>query len=191
LPLSRPRAPTPRYFEVCVVGHLREEKDSLRTALAARLAPATSRLRVVHLGKAHTEGWARDAEAEMARNPRYIWRGDVPGWRVRRQFARSHAMAISSVMEGGANVVSEAVVAGVPVIASRIDGNIGLLGEDYAGYYPAKNTEALAALLQRAETDRAFLRTLAAQCRGRRSLFTPEREAAAWRKLLEDLKAES
>jgi len=190
-PLARPRVPSRRYFEVCVIGHLREEKDSLRTALAARPAPETSRLRVVHLGKAHTEDWARDAAAEMARNARYVWRGEVPGWQVRRQFARSHAMVISSVMEGGANVVSEAVVAGVPVIASRIDGNVGLLGEDYAGYYPAKDTDALAALLQRAETEPAFLRTLAAQCRKRRPLFSPAREAAAWRRLLKDLSAES
>jgi putative glycosyltransferase (TIGR04348 family) len=189
LPLSRPPAPSRRFFEVCVIGHLRDEKDSLRAALAARRAPESSKLRVVHLGKAHTDEWARDAEAEMARNPRYLWRGEVPGWQVRRELARSHAMAISSVMEGGANVVSEAVVAGVPVIASEIDGNVGLLGEDYAGYYPAKDTAALAALLRRAETDPEFLRALAAQCRERRPLFTPERERAAWRKLLKELKS--
>ncbi len=189
LPLTRPRAPYRRFFEICVIGHLREEKDSLRTAYAARLMPETSKLRVVHLGKAHTDDWARDAVAEMARNPRYLWRGEVSGGQVRRQFARSHAMVISSVMEGGANVVSEAIVAGVPVIASKIDGNVGLLGEDYAGYYPARDTEALAALLQRAEAEPAFLRTLAAQCRKRRLLFKPEREAAAWRKLLKGLKA--
>jgi len=186
-PLPGPRKPSKRYFEVCVAGHLRDEKDSLRTAYAARQAPAGSRLRVVHLGKAHDATWARDAAAEMKRNPRYVWRDEVPGWQVRREFARAHAMVISSVMEGGANVVSEAIVAGLPVLASDIDGNIGLLGADYEGTYPARNTDALAALLRRAETEPGFLKTLAAQNRKKRPLFRPEREAAAWRRLLRDL----
>jgi putative glycosyltransferase (TIGR04348 family) len=181
------REPSRRDFQVCVVGHLRDEKDSLRTALAARLVPEDSRIRVVHLGKAHDESWAQAAAKEMAENPRYCWRGEVPGWQVRRQFARSHAMVISSVMEGGANVVSEALVAGVPVIASKIDGNVGLLGADYRGYYPAQDTEALAALLRRAETEPAFLRDLARQGAARRQLFRPAREAAAWRALLKEL----
>ena len=88
---------------------------------------------------------------------RYRWRGEVPGWQVRREFARSHVMVISSVMEGGANVVSEAIVAGVPVIASKIDGNVGLLGADYRGYYPAQDTAALAALLFVARPARATI----------------------------------
>jgi len=185
--LPGPRKPSKRYFEVCVAGHLRDEKDSLRAAYAARRAPADSRLRVVHLGKAHDAVWARNARAEMKRNLRYVWRDEVPGWQVRREFAHSHAMVISSVMEGGANVVSEALVAGLPVLASHIDGNVGLLGADYAGYYPAKDTGALAALLHRAETEPGFLKALAAQNRKKRPLFRPEREAAAWRRLLREL----
>lgn len=186
-PLSAPRTPSRRYFEVCVAGHLREEKDSLRAAYAARHMPADSRLRVIHLGKAHDADWARSARAEMARNPYYRWLGEVPPWGVRRQFARSHAMIITSVMEGGANVVSEAVVAGLPVIASSIDGNVGLLGDDYRGYFPPRDTGALAELLRRAETEPAFLRGLAARCRTRRALFRPGRELAAWRELLKEL----
>ncbi len=190
-PLSGPRTPSKRHFDVCVVGHLRTEKDPLRAAFAARLLPPESRLRVVQLGKAQDEGWARQATDEMARNARFLWKGDVSGGEVRRQYARSHAMVISSIMEGGANVVSEAIVAGLPVIASRIDGNLGLLGDDYAGYFPAQNTETLAALLRRAETEPRFLARLAAQCRAKRPLFTPKREKDAWRRLLADLRAGS
>ena len=185
--LTTPLQPSKRWFEVCVAGHLREEKDSLRTAYAARLAPPESNLRVVHLGKAHEESWARNARAEMAENPRFVWRGEVPGWKVRRQFARSHAMVISSIMEGGANIVSEAIVCGVPVIASNIDGNIGLLGADYEGYYAAKDEAALAALLLRAENEPAFLKTLARQCRAKKPLFTPAKEKAAWKALLKEI----
>jgi len=186
-PLTTPRAPSKRWFEVCVAGHLREEKDSLRTAYAARLAPVASRLRVVHLGKAHDDAWARDAAAEVARNPRFVWRGEVPGWQVRRQFARSHAMVISSVMEGGANIVSEAILCGVPVIASDIDGNIGLLGPDYDGYYPVEDEKALAEMLWRAESDPAFLKQRTAQGGRKRPLFAAAKEMAAWRALLKDL----
>jgi putative glycosyltransferase (TIGR04348 family) len=186
-PLARPRAPSKRRFDICVVGHLREEKDPLRAAYAARLAPTGSRLRVIQLGKAIDDRWACAAAAEMAANPRFVWRGEVTGGQVRQQFSRSHAMVISSVMEGGANVVSEAVAAGLPVIASRIDGNVGLLGKDYAGYFPVEDTDALAALLQKAESDPGFLKRLAAQCRKRRPLFQPSRERAAWRRLLAEI----
>lgn len=188
-PLAAPRRPPVRTFDVCVIGHLRHEKDSLRTAYAARLMPDGSRLRVIQLGKAHDQSWADMAADEMATNDRFIWRGEVPGGAVRRQFARSHAMVISSVMEGGANVVSEAIVAGVPVIASDIDGNIGLLGADYAGTYPVEDTEALAAMLRRAETEPGFLAHLDAQCRERAPLFHAANERAAWQTLLDDLAA--
>ncbi len=186
-PLARRLAPAKRSFEICVVGHLREEKDSLRTAYAARLLGADSRLRVIHLGREYDDGWARAAADEMARNPRYRWRGEVPHWQVRRVMARARLMVLSSVMEGGANVISEAVVAGLPVIASRISGSVGLLGEDYAGYYPPEDETALAGLLSRAESDPGFLRDLDRQCRARADLFRPERERETWREVLAGL----
>jgi glycosyltransferase involved in cell wall biosynthesis len=93
-------------------------------------------------------------------------------------------MVLSSIMEGGANVVSEAVVAGVPVIASDIPGSVGLLGEDYPGYYPLSDTAALTALLWRVETNPGFRTKLAEQCAGRAPLFSPEGERESWRNLL-------
>ena len=178
------RRPSRRFFDVCVVGHLREEKDPLRAAYAARAMPETSRLRVLHAGRARDRNWAEPARREMAGNRRYRWLGEVPGWRVRRLYARTHAMVISSVMEGGPNVVSEAVVAGLPVIASRIPGNVGLLGPDHPGYFPAEDTEALRDLLWRAESDRGFLEELARHGAARAPLFAPAREREAWRQLL-------
>ena len=187
LPLRSPRRPSQRTFDVCVVGHLREEKDPFRAARAARLAPAGSKLRIVHLGKPHDAAHAREARAEMAANPRYVWRGEVPRWQVRRTFARCHAMVISSIMEGGANVVSEAVTAGVPVIASDIPGNVGLLGPDHPALYPAGDTDGLHALLRRAETAPDFLDRVRAHGDARRDRFSPERERSAWAALLEEL----
>lgn len=187
LPLTRPRKPRTRTFDVCVVGHLREEKDPFRAALAARLLAPTSRIRIIHLGKAHKRDWAHRARREMAGNSRYRWLGEVPKWRVRREFARAQLMIISSSQEGGANVVSEAVVAGLPVIASDIDGNRGLLGSNYAGYYPAGDERALALLLQRAESDSKFLRTLTRQCAKLAATFSPQRESSAWAKVIEQV----
>ena len=184
VPLKRARKPSTRTFDVCVVGHLREEKDPFRTAYAARILPEESRLRVIHLGKAHNDEWAGQARAEMEINPRYHWRGEVGAWQVRQQFLKTHALVHSSIMEGGANVVSEAVVADVPVIASDIDGNVGLLGEDYPGYYPVENTGRLCALLQRAETDQSFLQLLHEYGNKRKHLFTPELESRRWQALL-------
>lgn len=90
-------------------------------------------------------------------------------------------------MEGGANSVSEAIAAGVPVVASRVPGNLGLLGENYPGYFPAGDAEALARLLFRAETDEQFLAQLKLAGQNLAGKFLPEQELGAWRKLLAEL----
>lgn len=179
-PLPGPRTPSSRHFDVCVVGHLREEKDPMRAALAARLVPKESKLRIIHLGKAHNDTFAKAARKEMATNPRYIWKGEVPAWRVRREYGSTQAMVISSNQEGGANVVSEAVAAGVPVIASDIDGNIGLLGSDYKGIYPVRDEAALSEMLWRAESEPKFLKVLEQQTKKLRPLFLEKHEAKGW-----------
>lgn len=177
-------APLPDVFEVLVIGHLRDEKDPLRAACAARGLPATSRIRVVQLGMANDAHWLEAATAEMAENPRYRWHGGVSSRVVRCAMARAPLMVLSSVMEGGANVISEAVVAGVPVLASEIAGSIGLLGHDYPGYFPVQDTVALTAQMHRAETDREFLARLLSHCAARAPLFDPARERRAWHDLL-------
>ena len=158
-------------FDVCVLGHLRPVKDPFRTALASRLLPQTSRLRVLHVGQALSDDMAACAEAEMATNPRYRWRGELPRWQARRVLAQSHVMVLSSTMEGGANVISEALAVPVPTLASRISGSVGLLGEDYPGFFPVGDTAALALLLEKTETDAGFYHELVAQCQHLASLI--------------------
>jgi len=186
-PLPGPRKPRKRHFDVCVIGHLRMEKDPLRAAYAVRDVPATSKLRVTHLGKAHDKSWAKKARDEGKRNPRYAWRGEVSYAAVRREYQKTHLMVMSSVMEGGANVISEATVAGVPVVASNIPGNIGLLGADHPGLYPVKNTNALRDLLLRCEQDPAFLRRLTSCSKKLAKKFTPAKERDGWRRVLAKL----
>ncbi|WP_417502921.1 selenoneine biosynthesis selenosugar synthase SenB [Marinobacter sp.] len=164
------------YFDVCVIGHLREEKDSLRAAMAARLLPANSRIRVSCAGKLHNDRWAMLAKHELQQNPRFRWLGELEKSAIAQLMADSELLVMSSVMEGGANVVSEACRAGLPIIASNISGNVGLLGRDYRGYYPVGDTQALAHVLERAESDPTFVEVLRDQVSQLAVRFTPEKE---------------
>lgn len=177
--------PRSRTFDVCVIGNLRKEKDPFRTAMAARLLPDHSKIRVIHYGKATSSEWRLQAQLKVELSPRYAWKGEVPKWRVRQELARTRLMVISSNQEGGANVVSEALVAGVPILASKISGNVGLLGADYPGYFPLGDEKGLADLLYRAETDSKFLRTLEHACSQLTSRFMPEYEAEVWRSVVD------
>ncbi len=178
---------TRRWFDVCVVGHLRPVKDPFRTAEAARQLPESSRIRVLHAGAALSGRMTALARMETAENRRYTWLGDRPRWQVRRLMAKSRLMVLSSKMEGGANVVSEAIVAHLAVLSTRIAGSIGMLGEDHAGYFEVGDTEGLAALLTRCETDAAFLERLEERSRELAPLYDPAREMEAWAELLREL----
>jgi glycosyltransferase involved in cell wall biosynthesis len=179
-------SPLKNSFEVCVLAHLRPVKDPFRTAMAARLLPSSSRIRVVHLGAALADEMAKRAQAEMASNARYRWLGELPRWKALRHLARSRLLVLTSRMEGGANVVSEAIAASVPVLSSQIPGSIGILGKDYPGYFPVGETEALAALLERAETDAEFYETLKQWCTRLKPLVNPALERRSWEQLLQE-----
>ena len=186
-PPMRRLPPVQRWFEVLVVAHLRPEKDPLRTARAARALDGASRIRVVHAGAALSGQMRKDALAEMRANPRYEWLGELPGWKARRLIARGRVLCITSEMEGGANVLSEAVAAGTPVLATRIPAMRAILGGDYPGLFPYGDTDALARLLRRAEGDPHFLADLRRRCLRVRPELSPAREKAALRAVLGSL----
>lgn len=172
-------------FEVCVIGHLREEKDSLRTAMAARLLPEESNIRVLCAGKPHNDQWQSMVEKEVRENPRLEWLGELDKAETGALMARCRLMVISSVMEGGANVISEACRAGLAIIASDIPGNRGLLGDHYDGYFPVGDERSLADRLRQAETDPAYLQGLIRQVKALAPLFSPESEQRALEEALE------
>ena len=159
-------------FRICVIGHLREEKDPLRTLAALKLLKDED-LQVVHLGALLDPRLKPDTE-----DPRYRWLGGVPHARALRWLASSHAMVISSRMEGGANVVCEAICIGVPVLASRIAGNVGLLGAKYPGYFPLADEKALARLIGKTR-DGNFYRKLKRHIARLRPMVDPRSEARA------------
>ncbi len=187
-PSLRPytRSAKPRQATVCMIGHLRDEKDPLTFIRAAGLV-AHPAARLLHIGGALDPALGQAALDAQAGNPRYRWLGALPHAAARQRLKRCHAMAITSRMEGGANVIIEAVTSGVPVLASDIDGNRGMLGEDYAGYFPPGDAAALARLIDRSLVDAAFDALLRRQCSARAFLFAPAAEQAALRDLVDNL----
>lgn len=176
-----------RVFDVCVIGHLRPVKDPFRAALASRLLPATSQIRIQQIGRAMTKQTLEKARREMKINSRYRWLVELPRARALRVLANSDLCVISSRIEGGANVLSEAIVAAVPVLASRIDGNVGILGPDYPGLFGVRDTRELTRLMKRAESDPKFLSQLRTRAKKLAPLFDPAREERAWASLLDEL----
>lgn len=187
----KPALPPVTYALVTVIGHLRDEKDPFRAALALAHIPAHQRVGVVQLGGAMSPEFALEAKRLMAKEPRYRWLGEHSHGTTMRWLARSHLMVISSQMEGGAHVVSEAIEAGVPVLASKVSGNIGMLGRDYAGYFRLGDEKGLARLIARCVGETAedgFLGHLCAQVVTRRPLIARDAERAALGAMLEEVR---
>lgn len=174
-------------FDVCVIGHLRAVKDPFRAAMAARLLPDSSTIRVLQVGGAMTEAMATRARKEMKANKRYQWLGEQSRARARRILEQSSLCVLSSRMEGGANVLSEAIAASVPILASRIDGNVGILGEDFPGYFAVGNTKQLARLLTCVETSPGYLAELRKWSKRLARFADPAREKQAWSDLIGEL----
>lgn len=182
-----PAPPTARrHRDICMIGHLRSEKDPLTFMQAASHVHARA-ARLIHIGGALEPALEQAARSTAAAQANYHWLGAMPHAATRQRLKRSHAMALTSHMEGGANVIIEAVRAGVPVLASDISGNRGMLGDDYAAYFPPGDAAALARLIDRSIDDPAFHALLRAQCDARAPLFAPEAERAALLELVDNL----
>ncbi len=172
------RSARARSFSVIMIGHLRAEKDP-QTYMQAAALVTTPGVRLLHVGAALEPALGELAQQTQAAIGRYAWRGALPQPQTRQCLKRSALMVISSRMEGGANVIIEAVTSGVPVLASDIPGNRGMLGPDYGGYFPLGDSAVLARMIDRAATDPAFYALLRRQCERRAPLFAPARERAA------------
>jgi putative glycosyltransferase (TIGR04348 family) len=189
-PSTFPRRPrTDDGFAVVVLAHLREVKDPLLTARAVRRLPPDSSVRVRHFGAGLDDRLTAAAVRESAANPRYTWEGEVPHATALEALAGSDLLVLTSRSEGGANVVSEAIVHGVPVLSTRIDGSLGMLGHRYPGYFGVGDESGLARLLHAAEHDEDGLRTgLQRRVERLQADYRPERELRAWEQLLDELR---
>lgn len=179
--------PSPEHFDVLLLAHLRPVKDPLLAAAAARLLPTGSRVRIRHAGAVIDRELGERAARENRENPRYHWLGELPRSQALRLLAASRLLLLTSRHEGGANAVSEALAAGVPIIGTRIPGTVGILGSDYPGYFSPGDPAQLAQLLVHAETDEHWYHELHRHCTILRPLVAPERERDSWRQLLTEL----
>ncbi len=176
-----------RRLRALMVGHLREEKWPETYFDAARLLSLRADIHLDHIGAPLDPTLGALATALMTAQPRYRWLGALPHAQVRARTQRAHVLVHCSRMEGGAHVVMEAVRSGTPVLASRIDGNVGMLGRDYGGYFEPGDAPGLARLLEQARDDATMLPALRAQCAARAPLFDPAHERATLRQLLSSL----
>jgi putative glycosyltransferase (TIGR04348 family) len=194
-PLAKPDA----WLRAVMVGHLRAVKAPQTLYAAAALLQGRCDIRIDHIGNDGDEGDAVDAElARQARataqaHPAYRRLGALPHDQARRRIQRAHVLVHPSVMEGGAHVIMEAVRSGTPVLASRVPGNVGMLGADYEGYFPVGDAAALARLLAECRSSQGqdpaggLLARLRAQCDARTHCFESELERAALLALLHEL----
>lgn len=178
---------TQQHLRALMVGHLRAEKSPETLFAAARLLAGQNHVCIDHIGDGLDPELAAAARAAMLAAPNYRWLGGLPHETVRRRIQRAHVLVHASRMEGGAHVIMEALVSGTPVLAARVDGNVGMLGDDYAGYFPWNDAPALASLLLRCREDAGFLPRLLEQCRSRAPLFAPAAERAALQQVVFEL----
>ncbi len=176
-----------RRLTAVFVGHVRPEKDAATFVRAAARLAARADIAFDLVGGAREAEARAELDALLPAASRLTLRGALPHAATRQRIRRAHLLVVPSRMEGGANVVVEAVTAGTPVLASDCAGNIGMLGKRYAGYFPVGDDAALARLLQRCRDEPAFLARLARQCEARAARFAPERERAALVRLLREV----
>ena len=167
---------TKHCIRVVMAGHLREEKSPRTLFEAAALLAQQRDIHIKHIGAEHDQVLANMAHQTAALYPHYQFTGALTYSETRRQIQRAHVLVHTSIMEGGAHVIMESICSGVPVIASRIPGNIGMLGEDYAGLFPVSDAKALADMLIRFRHDAEFEQLLKKQCALRAPLFSAEHE---------------
>jgi putative glycosyltransferase (TIGR04348 family) len=171
----------------CVlVAHMREEKDPATAFAAWRRLPPESPITLTIVGAALDPALGRAARDLCAADPRVQWLGPREHAWTRQAIKRAHVLLVPSRMEGGANVVVEAVTSATAVVASRMSGNVGMLGRDYGGYFPVGDADALAALLTSIHTDRSRLSRLEAQGRARSPLFSPQNEARTLKRTIRE-----
>lgn len=178
---------TNRHMRAVMVGHLRSEKSPQTFFDVATLLAKRSDIELRHIGGEHDQVLARQAHDTAAKHPNYQFLGARSHEQTRRHIQRSHVLVHPSVMEGGAHVIMEAICSGVPVLASRIAGNIGMLGETYAGFFTVGDAVELASLLERFRDESSFAAELRAQCVQRAHLFEPARERSGLITIVQDL----
>ncbi len=161
-------------FRVILAGRFRPEKRPELVLAACRDLPSNTELSLEWYGAMTSDQAAH-----------FSWKGEVCQQELWQEIALSDAFLNASSEEGGANAVCEAIALGVPVIASRISGNIGLLGRCYPGYFEEGE---LSSFLEKVSQDRVLYGEMKAAVIERQPLFDDRQESQAWRSLVRALR---
>ncbi len=180
--ITIPRMPSGS-MTLSVIGHLRPVKRPFMTIEAIARNPHW-RVEVNQVGEALTDECAAEAELWQEKDRRYRWLRGLPREESLRICAASDLTINTSELEGGPNAILEAMMIGVPVLASDIDGNRLLLGDDYPGYFQEGELEQCLREFVTGGVDVVRWRQMVQH---RASLFTAKRETSCWLELIEKL----
>ena len=158
------------------VAHLRDEKDPATFMRAARRVSGRGDIHFEHIGDDLDAALGDAARATQADCSNYRWLGALPRPQTRRHIQQGHLLVSTSKMEGGAHVILEAAQSATAVLASRVAGNVGMLGPGHAGYFDLGDDAALSALIVRSRDEPDFLAALRNQTLARAPLFEPAEE---------------
>lgn len=192
-PFWKPAIKSNNKLRVLMVGHLREEKSPQTFFKAAQGMAEYKDIQFDLIGSGLDESLLEEAQSLNSSLANFHYLGAMPHAQTRQRIRNTHLLIHPSKMEGGAHVVMEAICSGTPVLASQIDGNKGMLGIDYAGYFNWGHVDQLIDLILLCrktqsnvlQTDR-FLDHLTAQCAERAHLFTPDNEQHSLLELLNE-----
>lgn len=155
------------HLRAVMVGHLRDEirrKPFLPPHACSKTKPTSSS---ITLAIRWMLIWAG---RHWPAPPKALTTAGWAGCHMKPRAAASSARMLvhTSRMEGGAHVLMEAICSDTPVLASKIAGNVGMLGAEYAGYFEHGDAQRLADLLHRFRAAQAnydgFYSLLQAQC---------------------------
>ncbi|SHI40392.1 Glycosyltransferase involved in cell wall bisynthesis [Rubritalea squalenifaciens DSM 18772] len=162
-----------------LVAHLRPVKNPFLLNRALEQLGGLP-LHAYTLGSALDEKMIEEAHSWQAKDPRFRWLDNVPYPQALSWISQVTATINSSHLEGGANAVGESILLGTPVLASKIEGNLGMLGDDYAGYFTPDDPGSLATIIRRVIEEPEFLQLLRQQIHTRQTCFSPAIETQGW-----------
>ena len=181
-----PVPPSANGLKVVFVAHLRDEKDPSTLLRAATRLRERPQIRIDMIGDALDASLGDAVRQACADLPSLRWLGGLPRSRTRQLIRRAQLLVNCSRMEGGAHVILEAAQSGTAVLASRIAGNVGMLGASHAGLFDLGDDRALAALIERTADEPEFLKLLRRETVARAEYFEPAAEQDSLRQLVTD-----
>lgn len=177
---------------VLYAGRLAREKGVLELLVAwPQVLAVAPHARLVLAG-----GGGRDRSVEQqvratVGQPPLLDTVDLPGWvdDLGARLAHADVFVLPSHSEGMSNALVEALAHGCLVVASRIPGNIAVVGDDYPLLFDAHDALDLAAVLGTALTDQAVRRAAQTAVDERAQLFSTPTVVAALERLLSPARA--